>query len=125
MIPGGQRRTEERHRLVADKLVERAILFEDRLGRNRIKTIETLDDFSRRELFSERREAAHVDEQHRNIASLPARRSELVSQGAELRIFARRPNLHEVKRNGKWPEEWHQTLFAALSRGQMAVELAR
>lgn len=102
-----ERRAEKSHDLIADEFIERAVILENRLGRQGVKTIETLRDFRRRQALRQRRKAAHVDEQNRNIADLPARRSQFVSESAEVRILARGADLHQPERNGKQPQERH------------------
>jgi len=58
-----------------------------------IKTVELRGHVGGTVLFGERSETADVDEQNRNDESLPARRSELVSKRAEVRVLSRRTDL--------------------------------
>ena len=120
-----KRRAEKRHDLIADEFIQRAVIFKDRLGRQGVKTIETLRDFRRRKPLRQGRKAAHVDEQDRNLADLPARRSQFVSERAKVGVFARRADLHEPERNRKQPQKRHQTFLAPLGRGEPAMKPAR
>jgi hypothetical protein len=68
------------------------------------------------ELFGERGKAADVGEQDRDVESLPARRSQLVSKRAEVGILPRRADLEQTKRQGAEPEKRHEAFLAAFAR---------
>jgi len=120
-----ERRPEKRHDLIADEFIERAVILKNRLGRQHVKAVEPLRHFGRRQPLRQRRKAAHVDEQDRYVADLPARGSQLVSERAEVGILARRPDLHQPVRNRKHPQERHQTFLTPFSRGEPAMKPAR
>jgi len=96
-----------------------------RFATDGVKTIETLRDFRRRQPLRQGCKAAHVDEQDRNLADLPARRSQFVSERAKVGVFARRADLHEPEGNRKQPQKRHQTFLAPLGRGEPAMKPAR
>jgi hypothetical protein len=43
----------------------------------------------------------------------PLRGRKFVSNGAEVRVFARRPQLYEAERQAEWAEKWKMTLLTA------------
>ena len=62
-----QRRAVQRHHHVADELVHRAAVLEDHLHHPREVLIQLPDDVFGRALLGQRREAAHVGEEHRHV----------------------------------------------------------
>ncbi len=119
------RGAEEGHHLIADQLVQSAIMANDALCRQQVEAVQASSDFSRREPLREGSEAADIHEHDRYDERLPARRSELVSERAEIRVFARWTDLHKAKRNSKKTEKGHKTLFTPLPRREPAVKPAR
>lgn len=83
-----KRRAKKRHHLIAHQFIQSAIVVEDRIGGQRVEAVETAGDLSRRKLFRQRCKAAYVDKQNRYDTDLPARGSQFISEGAEVRIFA-------------------------------------
>jgi hypothetical protein len=55
------------------------------------------------------------------MAELPTRRSQLISKSAQVGVFARRPDMHQVEWDGKQSEEGHETFFATLGGRQPAI----
>ena len=88
----------KRHYLIADELVQGTVVAKDRVRRRFVEAIELGRDFRGFELLGKRGEAANVDEKNRDASRLPARRSQLVSKRAEIRILSRRTNLQQAER---------------------------
>src|SRR5262249_46091373 len=79
-------------------------------------------DFGRGQSLGHGREAAHVDEHDRYLPRVPARGSQLVSKCAEMRIFPRRTDVDESKREREDAEEGDEAFFTALPRRQTTVD---
>src|SRR5581483_9634991 len=90
-------RAEKRHHLIADQLVQGTVVKKNRPRGDFVEAVQL--DGQRRGLepLRERGEAAHIDEQYRNYPRLPARRSELVSERAEIGVLSRRADLQQAK----------------------------
>ena len=93
MIGTTDRGAEKSHHLITDELVQGTVVAKNRVRRRLVEAIELGSHFRGLELLGERGEAANVDEQDRDVDRLPARRSQLVSERAEVGIFSRRTNL--------------------------------
>jgi hypothetical protein len=63
------------------------------------------------ELLGERGKAADVGEQDRDVESLPARRSELVSERTEIGILPGGADLCQTKRQRAHAEKRHETFL--------------
>lgn len=87
VIAATNRRAEKAHDLIADEFVQSAVMAKNRFGRQLVKAIELGGYIRGLELLGERRKAADIDEYDRKDASLPARRSQLVSKRAKIGIF--------------------------------------
>ena len=122
VVFSAKRGAEESHNLIAHKFIQSAVVIKNQARSQGIKAVETLCNLSGGKLLGERGEAAHVNEQHGYSANLPARGSQLVSKRAELRVFPRRTDLDEAKRNREQAQEGHETFFTPPARRQVAVE---
>lgn len=125
MIVTIDRRAEKAHDLIAHELVESAVVAKNRSRRQVVEAIEPDGYVRRLELLGERCKAADVDEENRDVKSLPARRSQLVSKRAEVRIFPRGANLQQTKRQRADPEKGNETFFTAFAGREKTIEAAR
>jgi hypothetical protein len=88
VVVAADRSAEKSHHLIADQLVERAVVAEDGARRQLVEPIQLGRDLGRRELLGEGSETTDVGKQDRDVARLPARGSQLVSERAEVGILA-------------------------------------
>ena len=98
MIVAANRRAEKRHDLIAHELVQCAVIMKNGFGGEVVEAIELRHDFRGFKLLGERRKAANIDKQDRYVSSLPARRSQLVSERAEVGIFSGWTDLQKTER---------------------------